>query len=98
MFKGFPIRTIKNSFHVYFQRLRTIFKNLWKTGNISILSNMLILNQFFQKSLTDKSNYGTVSTLSNLSKVFETLYDQMNSCIEPKLSKVLMGFFRSHNT
>ena len=46
-----------------------------------------------------KQNYRSVSTLSNLSKVFEKLiYSQINTYMSYKLSKYLTGFRKNHNT
>ena len=59
---------------------------------------MLTLHQFSKKETTDKSSYRPISTLSNFSKIFEKLiYNQVNSYMEPKLSKYLAGFRRNHN-
>ena len=50
-------------------------------------------------SAADKSNYRPISTLSNFSKISEKLiYSQVNSYMEPKLSKYVAGFRRNHNT
>ena len=47
---------------------------------------------------TGKTNYRPISTFSNFSKVFEKLiYAQVNSFMEPKLSKYLTGFHAKHN-
>ena len=48
--------------------------------------------------MNDKENYRPVSTLPNLSKVFEKLiYFQNNTYISDKFSKYLTGFRKSHN-
>ena len=48
--------------------------------------------------MNDKQNYGPVSTLSNLSKVFEKLiYSQINIYISDKFSKYLTVFRKNHN-
>ena len=45
------------------------------------------------------TNYRPVSTLSNLSKVFEKLiYSQINTYMSDKFSKYLTGFCKNHNT
>ena len=49
--------------------------------------------------MNDKQNYRPVSTLSNLSKVFEKLiYSQIYTYMSDKFSKYLTGFCNSHNT
>ena len=59
---------------------------------------MLTLHQFSKKETTDKSSHRPISNLSNFSKIFEKLiYSQVNSYMEPKLSKYLAGFRRNHN-
>ena len=43
--------------------------------------------------ITDKENYRPISTLSNLTKVFEKLlYNQIETFMTHKLSKLLTGF------
>ena len=64
-----------------------------------ILKYAGITTVFKKGDATDKSNYRPISTLSNFSKIFEKLiYSQVNSYVEPKLSKYLAGFCRNHNT
>ena len=49
--------------------------------------------------MNDKQNYRPVSTLSNISKVFEKLiYSQINTYMSYKFSKYLTGFRKNHNT
>ena len=49
--------------------------------------------------MNDKQNYRAVSTLSNLSNVFEKIiYSQINSYKSDKFSKYLTGFRKNHNT
>ena len=64
-----------------------------------ILKYADIVPVFKKGDTTDKSNYRTISTLSNFLKIFEKLiYSQVNSYMEPKLPKYLAGFRRNHNT
>ena len=49
--------------------------------------------------MNDKQNYRPVSTLSNLSKVFEKLfYFQISTYMSDKFAKYLTGFRNNHNT
>ena len=49
--------------------------------------------------MNDKHNYRPVSTLPNLSKVFEKLiYSQINTYGNDKLSKYLTVFRKNHST
>ena len=49
--------------------------------------------------MNDKQNYRPVSTLSNLSKVFEDLiYSQINTNMKIKFFKYLIGFRKNQNT
>ena len=49
--------------------------------------------------MNDKQNFRPVSTLSNLSKLFEKLiYSQIYTYMSDKFSKYLTGFRKNHNT
>ena len=49
--------------------------------------------------MNDKQNYRPVSTLSNISKVFEKLiYSQINTYMSDKFSKYLTLLRKNHNT
>ena len=64
-----------------------------------ILKHADITSVFKKGDSTKKENYRPISTLSNLSKVFERiLHDQISNFIEPKFSKFLVGFRKKHNT
>ena len=44
------------------------------------------------------TNYRPLSTLSNLSKIFEKrIYSQINAYMSDKFSKYLTGFCKNHN-
>ena len=52
------------------------------------------LTIILKRDTTDKSNYRPTGTLSNFLKIFEKLiYNQVNSYMESKLSKYLVGFY-----
>ena len=93
------MRIIKDASHVYCHRLTTIFNNCIKNKKFPDILKYAEITPVFKKGdKTDKSNYRPVSTLSSFSKIIEKLiYSQVNSYIEPKLSKYLVGFRRKHN-
>ena len=48
---------------------------------------------------TSKDNYRPISTLSNFTKLFESiLFTQINRYMQNKFSKYLTGFRKNHNT
>ena len=55
---------------------------------------------FEKKDDLDKENYGYVSVLPHVSKVFEriTMYNQISDYMKDKLSKQLTGFRQNHST
>ena len=60
---------------------------------------MLTLDQFLKKEIQLTKVTTDLEALSIFSKIFEKLiYSQVNSNMEPKLSKYLAGFCRNHNT
>ena len=99
MFKDIPTRIIKNVDHAYSHRLTIIFNNCIKNSKFPDIQKCADVTPVFKKGDTiDKSNYRPISALSNFSKIFEKLiYSQVNSYIEPKLSKYLVGFCSNHN-
>ena len=89
-----------NSVHIYSQVLTNIFNDCVKSGKFPDILKYADITPVFKKGdTTDKTNYRPISTLSNFSKVFEKMiYAQINSFMEPKLSKFLAGFRAKHNT
>ena len=100
VFKDFPMRIIEDAPHVDSRRLTIIFSNCIKNSKFpDILKYADITPVFKQRDTTDKNNYRPISILSNFLKIFEKLiYSQVNSYMEPKLSKNLAGFRRNYNT
>ena len=59
----------------------------------------LVTPVYKKDDMNDKQNYRPVSTLSNLSKVFEDLvYSQINTYMKVKFFKYLTGFRKNQNT
>ena len=97
VFKDIPMRIIKSAAHVYSRRLTIILKNFIRNGKFSDTLKYADITPVFEKrDTTDKSNYRPTGTLSNFLKIFEKLiYNQVNSYMESKLSKYLVGFIET---
>ena len=64
-----------------------------------ILKKAEVTPVYKKDSVNNKQNYRPVSTLSNLSKLFEKLiYSQINTYMSDKFSKYLTGFCKNHDT
>ena len=64
-----------------------------------ILKKAEVTPVYKKDDINDKQNYRPMSTLSNLSKVFEKLiYSQINTYMSDKFSKYLTVFRKDHNT
>ena len=89
-----------NSVYIYCQIPTNIFSDCVESGKFpDILKYADITPVFKRGDPTDKTYYRPISTLSNFSKVFEKMiYAQINSFMEPKLSKYIAGFRARHNT
>ena len=76
----------------------TNFLEFW---NIEFLEfwNIEVTSVYKKDDMNDKQNSRPVSSLSNLSKVFEKqIYCQINTYMSHKFSKYLTGFHKNHNT
>ena len=63
-----------------------------------ILKKTEVTSVYKKDDMNGKQNYRPVSTLSNLSKVFEKLiYQQINTYMSDKFSKYLTVFQKNHN-
>ena len=64
-----------------------------------ILKKAEITPVYEKDNMSDKQNYRPVSTLSNLSNVFEKrIYSQINTYMSDKFSKYLAWFCKNHDT
>ena len=74
--------------------LTNIFNDCVKSGDFSDILKYADINPVFKEGDTSDKR-----TFSNSSKVFEKLiFTQINCFMEPKLSKYLARFRKSHNT
>ena len=75
MFKDIPMRVIENAVHVYSHRLTIIFNNCIRNRKLSDILKYPDITPVFKKGdAADKSNYRSITTLSNFSKLFEKLF------------------------
>ena len=100
MFKDIPVRIIKNAAHIYSHRLTIIFNKCIRNEKFPNILKYADITPVFKKGdTTDKSNCRPINPLSNFLKIFEKIiYSQINSYMEPKLSKYLAGLCQNHKT
>ena len=91
-----PISVIKNFATCYCEKLATIFNDRLKENKFPNLMKIAEISQFDNAY---KDNNKHISTLSNFTKLFESiLFTQVNRYMQKKFSKCLTGFWKNHNT
>ena len=95
-----PKSIIKNFAASYCKKLASIFNDCLKKNNK--VSNLIIIAEispvFKKLDNTSKDNYRSISTLSNFTKLFESiLFTQLNKHMQSKFSKYLTGFRKNNN-
>ena len=95
---GIPVSVLKESLSAYYEKLTGIFNNCIRNSTFpEILKKFEVTPVFKKVDPTSKADYGPVSTLSNLSKIFEKLiYLQLNNYMRNKFSIYLTGFWKNH--
>ena len=90
-FKDILVKIMVNSVLISFYVLTKFFNDFIKKGNhLDIFKHADITLVFKKSDTTDKTNDRPIITLSNFAKVFvKMIYAQINSFMEPKLSKHL---------
>ena len=93
-------KILKQHAQIYSKKLADIFNESVKIGKFSnILKKAEVMPVYKKDDMNHKQNYRQVSTLLNLSKVFEKLiYSQINTYMKAKFSKYLTEFRKNHNT
>ena len=94
------MKILEQHAQIYSKNLTDIFNESIKMGKFpDILKKAEVTPVYKKGDMNDKQNYRPVSTLSNLSKLFEKLiYSQINTYMGDKFSKHLTGFRKNHNT
>ena len=95
-----PISIIKNFATCYCEKLASIFNDCLKENKFPNLMKIAEISPVFKKlDNTSKDNYRPISTLSNFTKLFESiLFTQLNRYMQNKFSKYLTGFRKNDNT
>ena len=94
------MKVLKQHAQIYFKKLADIFNEFIKMDKFpDILKKAEHMPVYKKNSMNDKQNYPPVSTLSNLSKVFENfIYTQINTYMSDKFSRYLIGCCKNHDT
>ena len=94
-----PISIIKNFATCYCQKLASIFNDCLKENEFPNLMKIAEIRPVFKKlHNTSKDNSRPINTLSNFTKLFESiLLTQLNRYMQNKFSKYLTGFLKNHN-
>ena len=95
-----PISLIKNFASCYCEKLASIFNDCLKENKFPNLIKIAEISPVFKKlDNASKDNYRPISTLSNFTKLFESiLFTQLNRYMQNKFRKNLTGFRKNHNT
>ena len=100
LIEDIPIKILKNSIHIYSEKLTNIFNECLINGKFPDTLKRADVTPIFKKGNdNEKENYRPVSMLSTFSKVFEKLlFEQINDHMQSKFSKHLTGFRKNHST
>ena len=95
-----PAKILKDSLSLYTKELTTISNNCLKDGLFPNELKLADVSPVFKKNDDlNKENYGPVSILSHMSKVFERIfYKQIDCFMTSKFSPFLCGFRKNHNS
>ena len=85
-----PISIIKNFTTCYCEKLASIFNDCLKENKFPNLMKIAEINPVFKKTdNTSKDNYRPISTLSNFTKLFESiLFTQLNRYMQNNFSNI----------
>ena len=99
LIEDIPIKILKNSIHIYSEKLTNIFNECLINGKFPDTLKRADVTPIFKKGNdNEKENYRLVSMLSTFSKVFEkVLFEQINDHMQRKFSNYLTGFRKNHS-
>ena len=100
IFGDIPVKILKQSVETFATTITDSFNDCLKNESFPDVLKLADVCPIYKKGdMTNKENYRPISTLSNLSKVFERLiYNQIEKFMENKLSTLLTGFRKNHST
>ena len=89
---------IKNSIHIYSEKLTNIFNECLINGKFPDTLKRADVTPIFKKGNdNEKENYRPVSMLSTFS-IEKLLFEQINDHMQSKFSNHLTGFRKNHST
>ena len=89
-----PISIIKNFATCYCEKLASIFNDCLKENKFPNLMKIAEISPVFKKlDNTSKDNYRSISTLSNFTKLFESILFMQHRFMQNKFSKYLKKYF-----
>ena len=89
-----PISIIKNFATCYCEKLASIFNDCLKENKFPNLMKIAEISPVFKKlDNTSKDNYRSISTLSNFTKLFESILFMRHRFMQNKFSKYLKKCF-----
>ena len=98
LIEDIPIKILKNSIHIYSEKLTNIFNECLINGKFPDTLKSADVTPIFKKGNNNEKE-NSVTMFSTFSKVFEKLlFKQINDHVQSKFSKHYTGFRKNHST